>query len=80
MMNLIESSAGRIAAKIQGLATHFDAEILSLPGGSIMAVLLWAYAHALRFKGQPRLREGEQPNSSERAVIRHRLCPCTGGP
>jgi len=44
MMNFIESSAGRIAARIQSIGGSFDPEVLSLPGGSIIAILLWLYA------------------------------------
>jgi hypothetical protein len=43
-LNFIESSAGRIAARIQSIGGGFDPEVLSLPGGSIIAVLLWLYA------------------------------------
>jgi hypothetical protein len=44
MMNFIESSAGRIAARMQSIGGSFDPEVLSLPGGSIIAILLWLYA------------------------------------
>jgi hypothetical protein len=44
MMNFIESNAGRIAARIQSIGGSFDPEVLSLPGGSIIAILLWLYA------------------------------------
>jgi hypothetical protein len=44
MKNFIESSAGRIAARIQSVGGSFDPEVLSLPGGSVIAVLLWLYA------------------------------------
>jgi hypothetical protein len=44
MMNFIESSAGRIAARIQSIGGTFDPEVLSLPGGSIIAIVLWLYA------------------------------------
>jgi hypothetical protein len=44
MNAFIESSAGRIAAQIQHVGASFDPEVLSLPGGSIIAVLLWLYA------------------------------------
>jgi hypothetical protein len=44
MNAFIESSAGRIAAQIQNVGASFDPEVLSLPGGSIIAVLLWLYA------------------------------------
>jgi len=44
MNSFIESSAGRIAAQIHNIGGSFDPEVLSLPGGSIIAVLLWLYA------------------------------------
>ena len=44
MMNFIESNAGRIAARIQNIGVGFDPEIVSLPGGSVIAVLLWLYS------------------------------------
>jgi hypothetical protein len=43
-LNFIESSAGRIAARIQTIGGSFDPEVLSLPGGSIIALLLCLYA------------------------------------
>ena len=42
--NFIESSAGRIAAGIQTIGGSFDPEVLSLPGGSIIALLMCLYA------------------------------------
>ena len=47
MMNFIESSAGRIAARIQSIGVNFDPDVLSLPGGSALAVFLWLYANAV---------------------------------
>ena len=44
MMDFIESSAGRIAARIHSIGGSFDPEVLSLPGGSIIAMVLWLYA------------------------------------
>jgi hypothetical protein len=44
MNAFIESNAGRIAAQIHNVGASFDPEVLSLPGGSIIAVLLWLYA------------------------------------
>jgi hypothetical protein len=44
MINFIESGAGRIAARMQSIGVGFDPEVLSLPGGSIIAVCLWLYA------------------------------------
>lgn len=46
-MNFIESSAGRLAARIQSIGVSFDPEVLSLPGGSASAVFLWLYASAM---------------------------------
>lgn len=47
MLNFIESSAGRIAARLQSIGGGFDPEVLSLPGGSVIAVFLWLYASAM---------------------------------
>jgi hypothetical protein len=47
MSHFIESSAGRIAAGIQTIGASFDPEILSLPGGSVIAVCLWLYARTM---------------------------------
>ncbi len=44
MLNFIESNAGRIANRIQSIGAGFDPEVLSLPGGSVIALLLWAYS------------------------------------
>jgi hypothetical protein len=44
MSHFIESSTSRIAAGIQTIGAGFDPEVLSLPGGSIIAVCLWVYA------------------------------------
>ena len=60
MINFIESSAGRIAARIQSIGGSFDPEVLSLPGGSIIAIVLWLYAAsmlvALNHRAPPRPR------------------------
>ena len=47
MLNFIESSAGRIAARIQSIGVNFDPDVLSLPGGSVLAVFLWLYANVM---------------------------------
>ena len=44
MIDFIESSAGRIAAQIQTIGASFNPEVLSLPGGSVIAAVLWLYA------------------------------------
>jgi hypothetical protein len=56
MKQLIESGAARIAAGIQCVGANFDFEVLSLPGGSLIAALLWLYASTM---GTPR-RTGPQ--------------------
>jgi hypothetical protein len=47
MNHFIASSAGRIAAGIQTIGASFDPEVLSLPGGSIIAVGLWLYTRTM---------------------------------
>jgi len=56
MKQLIESGAARIAAGIQRFGAHFDFEVLSLPGGSVIAAILWLCAST---KGTPK-RIGQQ--------------------
>jgi len=47
MKQLIELGAVRIGAAIQNVCANVDFEVLSLPGGSLIAVLLWLYAIAM---------------------------------
>ena len=56
MKQLIESGALRIAAAIQRVGANFDFEVLSLPGGGVIAALLSLYAST---KGTPK-RTGPQ--------------------
>jgi hypothetical protein len=44
MKEQFESYAARIAAQIQHVSAEVDPEILQLPGGSVIATLLWLYA------------------------------------
>jgi hypothetical protein len=44
MKRFIESGAVRIGAAIQNVCANLDFEVLSLPGGCLIAVLLWLYA------------------------------------
>jgi len=46
MKQLIELGAVRIGAAIQNMCANVDFDILSLPGGSLLAVALWLYAGA----------------------------------
>ena len=44
MKEHLQSCAARIAAGIQNVSSDMDPEILQLPGGSVIATLLWLYA------------------------------------
>jgi hypothetical protein len=44
---LIESGAARIAVGMHSVGAKFDFELLSLPGGSLIAVLFWLYASTM---------------------------------
>jgi hypothetical protein len=44
MKEQLESYAARIAARIQNVGADVDPEILQLPGGSVIATILWLYA------------------------------------
>jgi hypothetical protein len=44
MREQLESYAARIAAQIQHIGADVDPEILQLPGGSLIATILWLYA------------------------------------
>jgi hypothetical protein len=46
MKQLIEFGAVRIGTAIQNICTNVDFDVLSLPGGSLIAVVLWLYASA----------------------------------
>jgi hypothetical protein len=73
MNAFIESSAGRIAAQIHNVGASFDPEVLSLPGGSIIAVLLWLYANTRLTlqRGAPSIRTVIEPVAP---------APCVGCP
>ena len=47
MKQIIELGAARIGAVIQDVSANVDFEVASLPGGSLIAVLLWLYAIAM---------------------------------
>src|ERR1700730_4229171 len=47
MKQFIELGAERMGAAIQNVCANVDFEVLSLPGGSLIAVLLWLYATAM---------------------------------
>lgn len=47
MKQFIEFGAGWIGAVIHNIVVKTDFEVLSLPGGSLIAILLWIYASAM---------------------------------
>jgi hypothetical protein len=47
MKQLMQRAATRIAVAIQAASANVDLEVLSLPGGSVFAVVLWLYATAV---------------------------------
>jgi hypothetical protein len=47
MKQFIEVTAARVGAAIQSVCANLDFEVMSLPGGSLIAVLLWLYAIAM---------------------------------
>jgi hypothetical protein len=46
MKQLSDLGAMRIGAAIQSVCANVDFDVLSLPGGSLIAVVLWLYASA----------------------------------
>jgi len=47
MKQSIEVTAVRVGAAIQYVCANVDFEVVSLPGGSLIAVLLWLYTIAI---------------------------------
>jgi hypothetical protein len=47
MKQFVEVTAGRMGAVIQDVCANVDFELVSLPGGSLIAVLLWLYARVI---------------------------------
>jgi hypothetical protein len=47
MKQFFELGSARIGAVIQYVCANVDFEVVSLPGGSLIAVLLWLYAIAM---------------------------------
>ncbi len=43
MKEQLHSYAARLAARLQNVGANVDPELLQLPGGSIIATLLWIY-------------------------------------
>ena len=50
MREILESTASRIVAEAQRIAVYVDPEVLSWPGGYIIAVSVYLYARAVAFR------------------------------
>jgi hypothetical protein len=66
-MNHLTTGAARIAAGIQRIGVNFNLEVLSLPGGSLIAALLWLYASTM---GTPE-RTGPQSRAVDEVSMIH---------
>jgi hypothetical protein len=85
MKKFIELAAVRIGAAIQIVGAKVDFEVLSLPGGSLIAVLLWLYAsimgsirHAAIQVRASRTTTGARCGVSDRSFAAERLTPPIG--
>jgi hypothetical protein len=47
MRKFLESGAAQIGVRIQSIGVNFDPEVLSLPGGTAIAVILWLYTSTM---------------------------------
>ena len=56
MKQLMEWAATRIAVASQAAAANVDFEVLSLPGGSLFAAVLWLWATAVTGVGRTSFR------------------------
>ena len=70
MRQLIESGAARIAAGMQNVGANFDFELLSLPGGSLMAVVLWLYTNTVATVARRGTRNRELSTTRSPAAVR----------
>lgn len=85
MKNLLVSGAARFGAAIQHIGASLDYEVLSLPGGSLIAVALWLYASAtgLVRHTAPRKRSAAERASSDAVISASQsaapqACACGG--
>jgi hypothetical protein len=64
-MKWIIRLGARVGAVMQNVCVNVDFEVVSLPGGSLIAVILWLYA--LRVRSGPRHSSAELPLAIRRA-------------
>jgi len=72
MLQLIQSGAARIAAGIQSAGANIDFQVLALPGGSVIAVLLWLFASTIHTAAITFLRRATGREHSARLLNRAR--------
>jgi hypothetical protein len=63
MKRFIELGAVRMGAAIQNVCANVDFDVLSLPGGSLIAIVLWLYAGAGSFIRRASMR-GRAPGTT----------------
>ena len=57
MKSWMESYAAKLTAGVQTIGVGLDPEVLMMPGGSFMALVLWLYEHRPHGKASPDLCE-----------------------
>jgi len=83
MKQFIELGAVRIGAVFQNLCANLDFEVLSLPGGSLIAILLWLYTTTMVSIGRTS-KQGRASGSmiDARCIASarrdHFICACVG--
>lgn len=82
MKRFVELGAVRIGAVIQNICADVNLEVVSLPGGSLIAVLLWLYAVAMRSTRHTTMQiRASRTGPKARSVASERLRPngaCVG--
>ena len=66
MKHWMESYAARLTAGVQTIGVGLDPEVLMLPGGSIMALVLWLYEHRPHAKTVPDAEQ--QPEAAQTPI------------
>ncbi len=53
MKTWMESYAAKLTAGVQTIGVGLDPDVLMMPGGSIMALVLWLYEHRPHGRASP---------------------------
>jgi hypothetical protein len=69
MKSWMESYAAKLTAGVQTIGVGLDPDVLMMPGGSIMALVLWLYEHRPQCKALPEVDaaspDAESPPSAQ---------------